>query len=485
MAHDVFISHSVKDKTIADAMCAMFESEGIRCWIAPRDVTPGMEWGKCIIDAIRHARIMVLVFTANANASQQIRREVERAVHHDVIIVPFRVENIVPDESLEYFIGNVHWVDALTPPLENHLKKLTSTIKALLEQVQSREERAGPQPSEAERELQEKAEREAVARSERERQEQAEREAAVKAERERQEQAEREAAAKIERERREQAERVATPASAPVPEAPVLPSAPESHPGPKRRGVPLWAWSGAILLALVLVVFFAVRSGTNPPPASSAPQAAPYEAPSPKPDQAPTGSPAATSATPQELAEEAQAFIQQGRDAKAKPLAEQACDGGSMYGCERLGMLYELGTGVSHDYAQAASLYRKSCDGGLAEGCEYLGSVYDDGKGVAQDYAQGASLYRRACEGGDIYGCYRLGMDYEFGKGVAQDYARAAPLYRKTCDGGDDYGCDRLGDLYESGKGVPQDIAQARTLFQKACNRGFHPSCDELKKLQE
>ena len=73
MAHDVFISHSVKDKPIADAMCALLESEGIRCWIAPRDVTPGMEWGKCIIDAIRHARIMVLVFTANANASQQIR----------------------------------------------------------------------------------------------------------------------------------------------------------------------------------------------------------------------------------------------------------------------------------------------------------------------------------------------------------------------------------------------------------------------------
>jgi hypothetical protein len=146
MAHDVFISHSVKDKTTADAMCAMLESEGIRCWIAPRDVTPGMEWGKCIIDAIRHARIMVLVFTANANASQQIRREVERAVHHDVIILPFRVENVVPDESLEYFIGNVHWLDALTPPLEAHLKNLSGTIKMLLGRMPLREEQPWPRP---------------------------------------------------------------------------------------------------------------------------------------------------------------------------------------------------------------------------------------------------------------------------------------------------------------------------------------------------
>jgi photosystem II stability/assembly factor-like uncharacterized protein len=135
MAHDVFISHSAKDKTIADAVCAMLESEGIRCWIAPRDVTPGLEWGKCIIDAIKQARVMLLVFTANANASPQIRREVERAVNHDVVILPFRVENVLPDESLEYFIGNVHWLDALTPPMEAHLKNLAKTIKVLLAQM--------------------------------------------------------------------------------------------------------------------------------------------------------------------------------------------------------------------------------------------------------------------------------------------------------------------------------------------------------------
>jgi photosystem II stability/assembly factor-like uncharacterized protein len=139
MAHDVFISHSAKDKTIADAVCAMLESEGIRCWIAPRDVTPGMEWGKCIIDAIKQARVMLLVFTANANASPQIRREVERAVNHDVVILPFRVENVLPDESLEYFIGNVHWLDALTPPMEAHLKNLAKTIKVLLAQMGTRD----------------------------------------------------------------------------------------------------------------------------------------------------------------------------------------------------------------------------------------------------------------------------------------------------------------------------------------------------------
>ncbi len=132
MAHDVFISHSAKDKVTADAVCAMLESEGVRCWIAPRDVLPSMEWGEAIIDAIEECRIMVLVFTANANASPQIRREVERAVNRGVAILPVRIEDVLPGKGLEYFIGNVHWLDALTPPLEAHLKSLSGTIKILL-----------------------------------------------------------------------------------------------------------------------------------------------------------------------------------------------------------------------------------------------------------------------------------------------------------------------------------------------------------------
>ena len=139
MAHDVFISYSAKYKTTADAVCAMLESEGIRCWIAPRDVVPGMEWGECIIEAIEQTRVMVLVFTAHADASPQIRREVERAVNHGVAILPLRIEDIMPGRALEYFIGNVHWLDALTPPLEAHLKSLAGTVKMLLDRMSARD----------------------------------------------------------------------------------------------------------------------------------------------------------------------------------------------------------------------------------------------------------------------------------------------------------------------------------------------------------
>jgi hypothetical protein len=132
MAHDVFISHSGKDKPVADAVCATLEIGGVRCWIAPRDIVPGTQWGEAIIDAISSSQVMVLVFSSNANESQQIIREVERAVSKGIPVIPFRVEDVDPNKSLEYFISAPHWLDALTPPLEKHLGQLLSTIKLLL-----------------------------------------------------------------------------------------------------------------------------------------------------------------------------------------------------------------------------------------------------------------------------------------------------------------------------------------------------------------
>jgi tetratricopeptide (TPR) repeat protein len=135
MAHDVFISYSHHDKAGADTVCAKLEQHQVRCWIAPRDVVPGAEWAESIIHALDHTRVMVLVFSSKANESPQIRKEVERAVNKGVIIVPLRIEDVVPTHALEYFMSDVHWLDALTPPLEKHLDHLAGTVKMLLERA--------------------------------------------------------------------------------------------------------------------------------------------------------------------------------------------------------------------------------------------------------------------------------------------------------------------------------------------------------------
>ena len=133
MAHDVFISYSTKDKPIADAACATLESAGIRCWITPRDIQPGADWSEALVNAIEEAKLFILVFSSHANESPQVKRELQHAFEAGRLVIPFRVENILPNKSLDYYLGSVHWLDAITTPLENHLQTLAAKTKTLLQ----------------------------------------------------------------------------------------------------------------------------------------------------------------------------------------------------------------------------------------------------------------------------------------------------------------------------------------------------------------
>jgi TIR domain len=109
MPFDAFISHSSRDKIAADTCCAMLEKAGVRCWIAPRDVKPGSEYGSSIVDGIDQSRLMVLIFSSSANDSHQIRREIERAVSKSKPIIPVRIEEVTPTKSMEYFLLQQRW----------------------------------------------------------------------------------------------------------------------------------------------------------------------------------------------------------------------------------------------------------------------------------------------------------------------------------------------------------------------------------------
>jgi hypothetical protein len=132
MGQPVFVSYSQPDRETALALVAFVEAQGIRCWVAPRDVAPAADWAAEIIAAIAAARVMVLVFSASANASPQVRREVERAVHREVAVLPVRIEDVLPSQSLEYFLSSQHWLDAFPPPMEPHFARLGTYLKTLL-----------------------------------------------------------------------------------------------------------------------------------------------------------------------------------------------------------------------------------------------------------------------------------------------------------------------------------------------------------------
>ena len=62
MKHDVFISYSSQNKNVADAICHVLEEHRIKCWIAPRDIPGGADYGDLIDDAIKNCRLFIIVF---------------------------------------------------------------------------------------------------------------------------------------------------------------------------------------------------------------------------------------------------------------------------------------------------------------------------------------------------------------------------------------------------------------------------------------
>ena len=132
MRPPVFVSYSEADRSCAFGLVERVEASGVRCWIAPRDIAPASDWAAEIVDAIGAAAVMVLVFSASSNDSPQVRREVERAVHKRVRVLPFRIENVLPSKSLEYFLSSQHWLDAFPPPLEPHYRALCERLASLL-----------------------------------------------------------------------------------------------------------------------------------------------------------------------------------------------------------------------------------------------------------------------------------------------------------------------------------------------------------------
>ena len=132
MPHKVFIGYSLEDKLVADAACAALEAQRIPCWIAPRDILTNDENGEAISDMLAQCPIVLLIFSAKAIDSPEVRREIDWAVSKGKIIVPLRIDDIPASDAFKFVHGRTHWLDALTPPLEANLTKVCDKISRLL-----------------------------------------------------------------------------------------------------------------------------------------------------------------------------------------------------------------------------------------------------------------------------------------------------------------------------------------------------------------
>jgi ammonium transporter, Amt family len=126
--------------------------------MAGRDVEPGENYQEAIVRAIRAAKVMVLVFTDNANNSAEIKKELALASHYNTMVIPARVEDILPSEAFAYELATRQWID-LFDNWEEEMERLTvwiakslavdiktGTDRVPLRRPQVGEPEIGPQP---------------------------------------------------------------------------------------------------------------------------------------------------------------------------------------------------------------------------------------------------------------------------------------------------------------------------------------------------
>jgi hypothetical protein len=127
----VFISHSSRDRKVAETLCQALEQHGIGCWISSRDIGPGANFQEAIVHAVRAARVMLLVFTANANNSNEIKKELALASQNKLAVVPVRVEDVAPSDAFAYEFATRQWID-LIGDWQANVGKLVSYVAELV-----------------------------------------------------------------------------------------------------------------------------------------------------------------------------------------------------------------------------------------------------------------------------------------------------------------------------------------------------------------
>ena len=137
MNHDIFISYSSKNQRAAEDICQALERNGIKCWMAPRDIPMGSKYATIITQAIKSAKAVVLVFSKYSAISPWVESEINIAFTNRRPIIPYKIETLSLEDYDEFYLmlNNRHWIESV-PDYNKHLEELI-TMAASIAGVQS------------------------------------------------------------------------------------------------------------------------------------------------------------------------------------------------------------------------------------------------------------------------------------------------------------------------------------------------------------
>jgi hypothetical protein len=125
-----FISHHSSQIDAARHLARILDRHGIKGWMAPDDIDPGMPFDKVIVEQIGKSDVILLLFCARSDQSKHVKREIMLAEQSGKLIYPIRLETIQPD-GLAYWLQDYQWIDWLDQR-DDAIERMIATVRRQL-----------------------------------------------------------------------------------------------------------------------------------------------------------------------------------------------------------------------------------------------------------------------------------------------------------------------------------------------------------------
>ena len=128
---DVFVSYSREDKDKVLELAAQLRAAGVNLWIDQGGIDGAAMWGEAIVNAIEHAKVMVLMVSESSVRSHNVAKEVVLTSERKGYILPVLLEPTVIPPSLKYPLAGIQQIEYFQGDSAENLRAILRSLEKL------------------------------------------------------------------------------------------------------------------------------------------------------------------------------------------------------------------------------------------------------------------------------------------------------------------------------------------------------------------
>ena len=132
LRNHIFVSSAQEDRQITDTVIKALEALGHSCWVAHRDIVPGISWAGAIVSAITASGLMIVIVSRHSVTSRQVLREITIADDEGVPFLPLRVDGIQLSPDFRYYFSASQQLDVSQVSQLQGIQMVSSAVAARL-----------------------------------------------------------------------------------------------------------------------------------------------------------------------------------------------------------------------------------------------------------------------------------------------------------------------------------------------------------------